>query len=258
MMSEAKTLTCEITGHIACITFCNPPVNTLTIDILSEVRTCFEELGKNRDLRAVIFTGSEKSFIAGADINSFAGRKGGEISKLGQEALQAIEECPLAVIAAINGYALGGGVELALCCDIRLAADTAKFGLPESRLGIVPTYGGLTRLPLLIGEAEAKRLLFTAERITAQEAEKIGLVQAVYPQAELMSQAMALAEKIAENAPIPIALIKKEMLRARNISFQDRLLSENAIASYTLDETEDYKEGIAAFLEKRNPLFRNC
>jgi len=257
-VNETKGLTCEITGHIACVTLCNPPINTLTIDILSEIKACFEELGKNRDLRAVIFTGSGKSFIAGADINSFAGRKGDEISRYGQDALRAIEECPLAVIAAINGYALGGGVELALCCDIRLASDTAKLGLPEAALGIVPTYGGLTRLPLLIGEAQAKRLMFTAERITAQEAEKIGLVQSVYPQVELMGKAMELAEKIAKNAPIPIALIKKEMLRARSISFEDRLLAENAIALYTLEETEDCKEGIAAFHEKRSPIFRNC
>lgn len=256
-MGNYSKLACEKNKNIAIVTFHNPPVNVLTKDALLEIKACFEELGKDKSLRAVIFTGMGKSFIAGADVNSFGDTNGAEISRFGQEVFSAVESCPLAVIGAINGYALGGGMELALCCDFRMASSSAVMGFPETGLGILPAYGGLSRLPLLIGEAEAKKLIFTADRISAQEAERVGLVQQIFEPDQLLDGAVAFAERISRNAPIAIALAKESILKARQTDFTRQLQRENEASSF-LGGTEDFKEGMNAFTEKRTPIFRNC
>ena len=225
----------------------------------SQVLTDLDEVMDNVDLdtvRALIITGAgAKSFVAGADISEMSNltkEQGEAFGKKGNDLFRKIEAFPIPVIAAVNGFALGGGCELSMACDIRLAAENAKFGQPEVGLGITPGFGGTQRLVRLIGVGKAKEMLYTCAQIGAEEALKIGLVNAVYPAEELMPAAEKMAQKIARNAPIAVRATKK----AANDGLQTDIDSAIALEAKLFGscfETEDQKNGMTAFLEKRRP-----
>ncbi len=250
----------EREGAVAVITVNRPKaLNALNADTLKELDRAFDELGADKSLSAVIITGAgEKAFVAGADIafmkdlNPVEARN---FALLGQAVLNKIENLPQPVIAAVNGFALGGGCELAMACDIRLASENARFGQPEVNLGVPPGFAGTQRLPRLVGKGRAKELLYTGDMISADEAYRIGLVNKVYPAAELLPAAKALAEKIGSKGPVAIRLTKSavnqglEMDAARGMAYEAEVFG----LSFA---TEDQKEGMGAFLEKRKAEFK--
>jgi enoyl-CoA hydratase len=208
---------------------------------------------------AVILTGAgEKAFVAGADINQVGALdaiRAREWGRHGQKVFSQIETLTKPVIAAINGYALGGGLELAMACHIRVAASHAKLGLPEGKLGIVPGYGGTQRLPRLVGVGRALEMILTAEPITAEEAHRIGLVNHVVPAQELLGTARAIAAKILRNGPVSVALAIEAVQRGVHMPLDEALDWEASQFGLSC-ATEDYQEGVRAFLEKRPPRFR--
>jgi len=248
----------ESREEIAIITFNNPQKrNPLT----PEIWNCFYQVLKNvaRDetIRAVIITGAGESFIAGADISRLrkqTRQDAIEASRKGNEILLFLERLDKPVIAAINGWALGGGCELALACDIRIAAENAKFGQTEVRVGIMPGYGGTVRLPRLIGVGRAKEMILTGKIVDAREAERIGLVNKVVPRENLMDEAIVLAKKLAQG-PASIKFAKQAINQALSLGF-DEALKKNIELYGLVYETEDCIEGLEAFLEKREPVFR--
>ena len=245
---------------VAVVTINRPTkLNALNKATLSELHSAFASLNADKNVRAIVLTGSgEKAFVAGADIAEFADfsvEQGRELASQGQELVfDFIEKCTTPVIAAINGFALGGGLELAMSCHFRLASDNAKMGLPEVTLGVIPGYGGTQRLPQLVGKGRAMELILTANMLSAQEALDCGLVNKVVAQAELLELAKSLAEKISKNSPVAI----QHAIQAVNASFdknQNGFATE--IASFgTCFGTADFKEGTTAFLEKRKPDFQ--
>jgi len=256
-MVEHKLLKVEEKDRVAIVSLNNPPLNLITLEMLSELRATILELASNKELRCIILTGEgPKAFSAGMDAESFGSIPPGANTPMGQMIANTLELCPLPIIAAINGYALGGGLEILLACDIRIAADTAKMGLVEASIGLIASYGGLTRLPWLIGEGNAKKLFFTAARISGEEAKEYGLVDEVVPADQLMDAAMDLALKIAGNAPLSIAAAKKMMFEFREPLFGVSFLNEQ-IGGPLTGRSEDHKEGWAAFKEKRKPNFQN-
>jgi enoyl-CoA hydratase len=212
-------------------------------------------------VRAIIVTGAgDRAFIAGADIAEMKDKSPSEalaFARLGQAVCSAIEAAPQPVIAAINGYALGGGCEIALACDIRLASETAVLGQPEVALGVPPGWGGTQRLPRVIGPGLARELIYTGRRVGAEEALRIGLVNAVYPPAELLERARALAAEIARNAPVAVRLSKEAIRRGLDVDLAAGLALE-AQAFALAFSTADQREGMSAFLEKRSPEFRGA
>jgi enoyl-CoA hydratase len=232
-------------------------LNALSHGLLQEVGKALDELGSDHEVRAIIITGSgDRAFAAGADIGELQAlekaRDGYEHSRDAHQIIFKIEELSKPVIMAVNGYALGGGCELAMGGDIILAAENARFGQPEVNLGIIPGFGGTQRLPRLVGRIRALELIFTGEHITAEEGLRIGLVNRVVPQAELMPAAIAMAEKIAEKAPLAIAFAKRAVYEGLEASPR----SGNEIEMKRFGEavgTADRKEGTRAFLEKRKP-----
>lgn len=249
----------NVAGGVATVTINRPKaLNALNYDTLKELLDCFGEIGLSNDIQAVIVTGSgEKSFIAGADISFMAQLntlEAREFGRLGHEAMSAIETLPQPVIAAVNGFALGGGCELALACDIRIAAVNAKFGQPEVNLGVLPGFGGTQRLPRLIGKGHANELLFSGKMINAEEACRIGLVNRVVEQAKLLEECTSLAEMIVAKAAVAVRLCKEavnnglEMDLARGCGYEAELFG-------VCFSSEDQKEGMKAFLEKRAPQF---
>lgn len=253
---EYKNLLVEVKDRILVVTLNNPPLHLLTIEMMVELKDVFERAAGDKELRCVVLTSAGKHFCAGADVTTFGVLPKGVNTSFGHLVFNKIEECPLPVIAAINGTTLGGGMELTLACDIRIAADTAKIGLVEASLGIIAAYGGQTRLPWLIGETNAKRLFYTAERITAEEAKGYGILQEVVPADQLMERAMAMATKIAGNAPLSLAMGKKIMHDFRASLFGAGFLHEQTGSTY-VSSTEDSKEGWRAFKEKRKPNWQN-
>lgn len=233
-------------------------LNALNSATLQELSRAFEEIAQDETVRVVILTGSgEKAFVAGADIaemrelNPLQGRR---FSQLGQSVMNQIENLPQPVLAVVNGFALGGGTELAMACDLRLASEKAKFGQPEVTLGLLAGFGGTQRLPRLVGSGRASEILFTGEILDAQEAYRIGLVNRVYPHEELMEQALAMAQKIASRAPIGVQLTKSAIHKGQNVD----LLSGQAYEAEVFGQvfsTQDQKEGCSAFLEKRKADF---
>lgn len=244
-------------GELAMITLNRPEkMNALDIETRKELLKVFNEAEEKA--RVVIITGSGKAFAAGADINELIQRSpinALEAGKLGSELFNRIEESDLVTIAAVNGYALGGGCELALACDIRIASEKAKFGQPEINLGIMPGAGATQRLPRIIGLGMAKKLILTGETIDANEALRVGLVEEVVPHEKLMERAKDLAMKILEKPPLAVKLAKKALNASRNMTLVDGLKYELSLFSI-LFSTEDAKEGMRAFLEKRGPEFR--
>lgn len=257
---EYKKLIIEDQGAVRIIKINNPEaLNALNTAILNELDHAFTEVAAESSILAVILTGEGRSFVAGADISEMKSKNAieGEVfGKLGAAVFRKIELLPKPVIAAINGFALGGGCELAMSCDIRLASAKAKFGQPEVGLGITPGFSGTQRMPRLIGMAKAKELIYTADIIDAAEACRIGLVNHVYEPEALMEEALKMAEKIASKAPIAI----KNSKEAINRGVQTDMDSAVAIESYLFGlcfASEDQKEGMTAFFEKRKPEFHN-
>jgi enoyl-CoA hydratase len=250
----------EKKNSIAYVTVNRPKVlNALNSATLEELRAAFADIKADREIRVVIFTGAgEKAFIAGADINELAQRdavSGKEYAARGQSVLDLIENLGKPVIACINGFALGGGCEIALACTMRLASDNAKLGQPEVKLGIIPGYGGSQRLPRLVGKGLANQILLTGEMITAQEAHRIGLVNEVTAPAELIPRAEAIAAKIIANAPLAVQYTLEAVNRGIEMPLAEGLYLETALFGVAC-ATEDKKEGTAAFLEKRPAQFK--
>ena len=238
---------------IATITVNRPSVrNALSVATVKELAAAFDQAKTDPAVRVVILTGAgDKAFVAGADISEIADLdevSGAEFSRQGQAVFDSIEALGKPVIAAVNGYALGGGCELAMACTLRIAAETAVFGQPEVKLGLIPGYGGTQRMPRLIGKSRALQFLLTGETIRAYDALMLGLVDSVVPPESLLSKAEALAQEIASNAPLAVKLC----IQAVNLG---RLSDEAALFGKACG-TEDMKEGTKAFLEKRAPQFK--
>ena len=249
----------ELDEAIAVVTIERPDkLNALNADIVAALGLELRALNDVTSVRALVLTGAgEKAFVAGADIAELAQMtpvSGIQVSRAGQEVFRELETMRKPVIAAINGFALGGGLELALACHLRLASENAKLGLPEVKLGIIPGYGGTVRLPRLVGRGRALELMLTGEMIDAQEALRIGLVNRVLPQAELMAAAKAIAGRIAANGPIAVALAIEAVDHGYNTSTDDALTLESNLFGL-LASTADMKEGMTAFLEKRKAGF---
>lgn len=247
---------------VALVTVDRPErLNALNTQSLQELLESFERLARDSSVRAIIVTGAgDRAFIAGADIAEMKDKGPSEalaFARLGQAVCSAIEAAPQPVIAAINGYALGGGCEIALACDIRLASETAVLGQPEVTLGVPPGWGGTQRLPRVIGPGLARELIYTGRRVGAQEALRIGLVNAVYPPGELLERARALAADIARNAPVAVRLSKEAIRRGLDVDLEAGLALE-AQAFALAFSTADQREGMSAFLEKRSPEFRGA
>ncbi len=250
----------ERDGGVATITINRPKVlNALSTPTLDELRRAILALTHDDSVRAVIITGAgEKSFIAGADINELSQQTptgGREHAIAGQHVFDLIENMGKPVIAAINGYALGGGCELAMACTIRIAADTAKLGQPEINLGIIPGYGGTQRLSRLIGRGRALELLLTGDQITAAEAHRLGLVNRVVTGANLMGEARKLAQALAAKAPIAVRYIIDAVNRGLQMPLPDAQVFEATLFGL-VSTTEDMREGTKAFLDKRKAEFK--
>lgn len=233
-------------------------LNALNLATLTELKDVVEKIAVDKAVQVVIITGAgEKSFVAGADIvemstkNAVEGRVWGQV---GQNIFTEIENLPQPVIAAVNGFALGGGCELACACDIRYASENAKFGQPEVGLGITPGFGGTQRLTRVVGRGHAKELIYTANIIDAQEALRIGLVNKVVPQAELMDAVMKLAKTITKKAPVAVQLAKVAINRGINCDVVTGISYEAEVFGLCF-ATADQKEGMKAFIEKRKPTF---
>lgn len=244
----------EVQKDIGILTLDRPKaLNALNTQVLNEINEVLDSLDLSV-VRVLILTGAgEKSFVAGADIaemSSLTKKEGTQFGKIGNDLFRKIETFPIPVIAVINGFALGGGCELALSCDIRLCSDNALFGQPETGLGITPGFGGTQRLPRVVGVGKAKELIYTGASINAEEAYRIGLVNAVYPLSELMAAALKMAAKIARNAPIAVRASKKAINDGLQTEMDQAIQIEEQLFGDCF-ETEDQKEGMLAFLEKR-------
>jgi enoyl-CoA hydratase len=248
-----------IENGIGLITINRPAkLNALNVATIQELHDAFENLGSNSDVRVIIITGEgEKAFVAGADISEFASftvEEGAQLAAQGQELLfDFVENLKKPVIAAVNGFALGGGLELAMACHFRIASDNAKMGLPEVSLGVIPGYGGTQRLPQLIGKGRAMEMIMTAGMIDAETAKTYGLVNHVVPQSELLDFTRGIAAKIMRNSPFAIG----RAIKCVNANFKDGVNGfETEIRNFgKCFGTEDFKEGTSAFLEKRKAEF---
>lgn len=247
-------------GHIATLTFNRPEVlNALNSDVIKEVNRVLDEVNENEDIYVLVITGNGKAFVAGADIaemSTMTPVEARRFAELGLSTFRKLELMEKPAIAAINGFALGGGCELSMSCDIRIASEKAKFGQPEVGLGIIPGFGGTQRLARLVGAAKAKELIFTGNLVNAAEAEKIGLVNKVVLHEELMTEALTIAEKIAGNAQKAVAYSKSSINRGAETDIETGMAIEKDLFGLCFS-TEDQSEGMAAFLEKRKAEFKN-
>lgn len=259
-MEEYNNVLYRVEDSIAFITLNRPKaLNALNTETLRELDTAVSAAGKDENVKAIVITGEGRAFVAGADISQMRDltvQEGRDMTILGQEVFIKIENLDKPVIAAVNGFALGGGCELAMACDIRVASDKAKFGQPEVNLGIIPGYGGTQRLPRLVGKGAAKYLIFTGEMISAEEAYRIGLADKVVPAEELMDSVVSLAKVIMSKAPISIKMAKHAINNGLNVDLKSGIAYE-AEAYTTTFSTEDRVEGMSAFLEKRQAEFKN-
>lgn len=255
-----ETLKYEVKEGIAYVTVNRPKfLNAISTEVLDDLETVFHQINKDPNVRVVILTGEGRAFVAGADISqmlNFTGIEGQEMVRRGSKIMNYIESIDKPVIAAINGYALGGGCELAIACDIRIASEKAQFAQPEAGLGIIPGFGGTQRLPRLIGKGMSKYLIMTGEYINANEALKIGLVEKVVAHEDLIPTCEAIAKTIMSKAPIAI--------KATKIAINNGIMLDVATGVVLESEafgapfcSEDRIEGMKAFLEKRKPKFQN-
>ncbi len=247
-------------GAVARVTINRPGVlNALSSQTLDELHQTFTALGADDAVRVVVITGAgEKAFVAGADINELAQQTptgGRETAIRGQQVFDLIEQLGKPTIAALNGYTLGGGCELAMACTLRIAADTAKLGQPEINLGLIPGYGGTQRLARLIGAGRALELILTGQQISAQEAHRLGLVNRVVPAADLSAEVGALATLLASKPPIAVRYCIEAVQKGLQMSIAEGLRFEATLFGLVAS-TEDMREGTRAFLEKRKPAFQ--
>ena len=259
MPQAYETLLLERTGRIAIVTINRPDKrNALNIKTREEAAAVLEELSSDDSVGVVVFTGAgDKAFVAGADIAEFSGRTAITQRQvmMGRSLFTAIDTFPKPVIAMINGYCLGGGCELALACDIRIASESASFGQPEINLGIIPGGGGTQRLTRLVGEGKAMELILTGEIIDAKTAFAIGLVNQVVPADQLQAKTMEIANRIADKSPIALRLAKEAVKLASRSNLDEGLRREVDLFALCFS-SEDKNEGVSAFLEKRKPVFK--
>lgn len=258
---ELKNIILEKEEHLAIITINRPKaLNALNSETLKDLNTVLEDLENDSNIYCVILTGSgEKSFVAGADISEMkdlSEEEGKEFGLLGNKVFRRLEKLDKPVIAAISGFALGGGCELAMACDIRIASEKAKFAQPETGLGITPGFGGTQRLSRLVGEGKAKELIYTCSMIKADEALRIGLVNKVVELENLMDEAKKMAKSIMANAPIAVKLCKDAINKGLQVDI-DSAIEIEAIDFGKCFSTEDQKEGMNAFIERRDKNFSN-
>lgn len=255
-----ETIKYELKENIGYVTISRPEaLNALNRKVLEELGDCFLNISQDENVRVVILTGEGRSFVAGADIGEMSTlnkEEGLAWGEFGNKIMNLIETMPIPVIAAVNGFALGGGCELSMACDIRIASSKAKFGQPEVGLGITPGFGGTQRLPKLIGKGNAKLLILSADVITADEALKLGLVQKVVEPEELLKTCEELAKKLISKAPIALKLAKEAINDGYTLDMYEgaKLEAEKFGDCFA---TYDQKEGMKAFLEKRTPEFKN-
>ena len=245
----------EKKGNIAVATINRPKaLNALNSAVVADLDEMIVQIMADEEIRALVITGSgEKAFVAGADIgemSTLTKAEGEAFGKLGNDVFRRLEKLPIPTIAAVNGFALGGGCELSMSCDIRICADTAVFGQPETGLGITPGFGGTQRLARLVGPGMAKQLIYTAKNIKADEALRIGLVNAVYPAEELMPAAEKMASTIAKNAPIAVRACKKAINDGLQVDMDKAIVIEEKLFGSCF-QSADQIEGMSAFLEKR-------
>ena len=255
-----QNLKFEIKDHIAYVTINRPDkLNALNMAVMTELREVFTAIKDDAEVRLVLLTGSgEKAFVAGADIAELNKNNPVEAKAYthkGQAVLDLIENLGKPVIACINGYALGGGCELALACSFRIASENSKLGQPEVKLGIIPGYGGSQRLPRLVGKGPALQILLSGEQISAAEAHRIGLVNEVVPQAQLIARAEEIAKKIIANAPLAVQYTLEAVNKGMETPLAEGLFLEATLFAVAC-ATEDKKEGTSAFLEKRAAQFK--
>lgn len=255
-----QSILAEIRDRVGIITINRPKaLNSLNVETVNELKQAVKYFDGDKTIRVMVITGAgEKAFVAGADISSFpkmSKSEAGAFASNGLELMRSIEAASKPVIAAVNGYALGGGTELALACDFIYASETAVFGLPEVSLGIFPGFGGTQRLNKVVGMNWARELIYTGRKIKADEARCIGLVNKVVPAAELMNEVTKTAQEIIANSPMAIAAVKGVINRGATLPLEEGLAIEKAEFARCF-ETADMKEGVAAFLEKRKPSFK--
>ncbi|WP_411682670.1 short-chain-enoyl-CoA hydratase [Clostridium thailandense] len=257
---EHENVVLDKQSHIAILSFNRPKaLNALNSDVLNELNQILDEINNGEEIYVVIITGYGKAFVAGADISEMKNKTPEEARRfadLGLSVFRKIELMEKPVIAAVNGFALGGGCELAMSCDIRIASEKAKFGQPEVGLGITPGFAGTQRLSRLVGIAKAKELIFTGDLIDAVEAEKLGLVNKVVVHDQLMTEALALAEKIVSKAQIAIRYSKTSINRGFESDIETGMQIEKNLFGLCFS-TDDQTEGMEAFLEKRKANFKN-
>jgi enoyl-CoA hydratase len=253
------TLNYEVKKEIGILEINRPEaLNAIDFHVLEELESCINVVEKDSDIRVLIITGAGRAFVAGADIreqSTFDVQAGRSWGRRGSALFRRIELLPMPTIAAVNGFALGGGCELALSCDIILASEKAKFGQPEVSLGIPPGFSGTQRLPRRIGLAKAKELIFTGEIISAVEAVKIGLINKITLPENLMAESIAMAEKIIKNGPLAVNYSKAAINRGIQTDIDTGIAIENELFAMAY-ASEDQKEGMNAFLEKREPHFK--
>lgn len=246
--------------RVATVTISNPPANVLTIPLMTELDKVIGELAGNDEAKVVVLTGSGTLFVAGADIKEIASisssEKGEALALMGQAVFNKIEQMQKPVLAAITGFCLGGGMELAMACHMRIAGDRARMGQPEINLGIIPGFGGTQRLTRLVGKAKAMEIILTGDMINAQEAKALGLVNKVVPEGEVLKQTVGLAKKIASKGKKAIAAAMSAIQEGTTQPLTQGLTLEAKLFGQICD-TSDMKEGVSAFLEKRQPKFQD-
>ena len=253
---------CKIDGHVAAITLNNPSANTFTAEGLLQLTALVGDLNRNLDVYAAVVTGQgEKFFSAGADLKTFADGDKARARHMAQRfgaAFEALQEARPVVIAAINGYAMGGGLECALACDLRIAEEHAQMALPEPSVGLLPAGCGTQTLPWLVGEGWAKRMILTNERITADTALRIGLVEQVVPRGQGLQTALQLAQRVATLSPRAVTFSKNLIHQARQGTPRNAALALERERFIDLFDGEDQQEGVKAFLDKRKPVWKNA
>ena len=260
-LSNTEKLKVEIVGHVARVTIDNPAANTWDTESLPGLADLVTKLNADKNVYALVITGAgDKFFSAGADLKIFADgdpQAAGVMAADFGKAFETLSDFRGVSIAAINGFAMGGGLEVAMACDIRIAEEQAQMALPEAKVGLLPCAGGTQRLTQLVGEGWAKRMILCGERIKAARAEQIGLVEEVVPTGTALERAMALAEQVGEQSPISVTACKKLIHSARDICIAQGLEDERT-EFVQLFSTEDQREGVNAFLEKRKPEWKNA
>jgi enoyl-CoA hydratase/carnithine racemase len=259
-LSTSEKLKVEVQGHTALVTIDNPGANTWDTESLPALKELVEKLNADKNIYALVLTGAgEKFFSAGADLNLFADgdpENARAMAVYFGEAFESLADFRGVSIAAVNGFAMGGGLEVAMACDIRIAEEQAQMALPEAKVGLLPCAGGTQRLSWLVGEGWAKRMILCGERINAATAERIGLVEEVVAKGEALDKALALAEQVGQQSPTSVAFCKRLVHTARNTVISAGLEAERDLF-VDLFSTQDQREGVNAFLEKRKPEWKN-